>query len=191
MSDATEGAPAPAAPWQPLTFGGVASFAAARWSRLLVMELIVAALVSGSGVWFLNRAYCPIILQAIQKMPESARLVDGQLQGAGELTADSKFLAIAVTPEADREIGQGADLEIELRPTDFCAVSLFRPDWGLEFEYGKGASLNLSRSHLDPWWGAWRPMLLAAAAGGGIILLLISWAVLAGPFAVAAQFFPW
>lgn len=186
-----EGSPSPTVPWQPLTFGGVASFARERWTRLLIVELIVAALISFSVVWFLDRSYYPVIAQAIQKMPETARVMNGQLQGVGELTTDSKFLAIDVTPQTGEEVGQGADLEIQLRRTDFCAVSLFRPDWGMDFAYGKGTSLNLSRSNLEPWWGAWRPMFLAGAGVGVVVILMAAWAALAAVYAFPAKFAAW
>jgi hypothetical protein len=189
MSAAAGGVEAPPTAWQPFTFGGVAAFAGAGLTRLLAAELAAALLVAASAVWLLHRAYCPVILQAIQKMPETARVAGGALQGVPEtLIAESQFLAIAVTPKAGGEIGQDADLQIELRQKDVCAGSIFWPDWGLDFEYGRGASINLARSNLEPWWSAWQPVLLAGMAAAGVLSLLLVWTVLAALYVAPAKF---
>ena len=192
MSAAAGGPDPPPAAWQPLTFGGVAAFASARLGRLLLAELAASLLVAASAVWFLHGAYCPVILQAVQKMPETARVADGALQGVPEtLIAESKFLAFAATPQDEREIGQDADLQIRLRPNDFCAGSVFWPDWGWEFAYGRGTNFNLARSNLEPWWSAWQPVLLAGAGTAVILVLFLVWAVLAAIYAVPAKVIAW
>lgn len=192
MSLAADGATPSRAAWQPFTFGGLAAFARARLGRLLLVELLFAVLVSGSAVWFLRHACSPVILQAIQKMPETAKIADGHLAGIdATLIAETKFLSIAVTPESSGQIGQSADIQIQFRPTDFRVGSVFRPDWGWEFDYGPGAALNLSRSNLEPWWGAWHPILLAAAGLAVFALLFGIWAVLALIYTVPAKLIAW
>jgi hypothetical protein len=192
VSAAAEGAPEPPAAWQPFTFGGVAAFAGARLGRLLAAELIAATVLAASVVWFLHRAYCPVILQAIQKMPETARVARGVLQGVPEtLVSESKFLAIAATIRPGSDIGQDADLQIQLRQTDFCAGSVFWPDWGLDFDYGRGASASLARSNLEPWWSAWQPVLLIGAGVSAVVLLLLFWAVLAALYMAPAKCIAW
>ena len=192
MSLAADGATPSRAAWQPFTFGGLAAFSHARLGRLLLVELLFAMLVSGSAVCFLRRACSPVILQAIQKMPETAKMADGRLTGIdATLIAETKFLAIAVTPETSGQIGQSADIQIQFRATDFRVGSVFRPDWGWEFDYRPGAALNLSRSNLEPWWGAWHPILLAAAGLAILALLFGSWAVLALIYTVPAKIIAW
>jgi hypothetical protein len=192
MKVATESAEAPPAAWQPLTFGGVGAFAGARLGRLLAAELAAAIVVAASAVWFLHRAYCPIILQAIQKMPETARVAHGTLQGVPDTTvAESKFLAIAATPRSASEIGQDADLQIELRQNDFCAGSIFWPDWGLDFQYARGTVISLARSNLEPWWSAWQPVLLTGAGAAIVLSVLLLWAVLATIYMAPAKFIAW
>jgi hypothetical protein len=192
MSTAAEGAAGPRAAWQPLTFGGVADFAGARLGRLLAVELLAALMVSASVVWFLHRAYCPVILRAVQQMPETARVANGTLQGVQDtLIAESKFLAIATTPLPAHEIGQDADLQIQLRQYDLCAGSIFWPDWGPDFIYGRGTAINLARSNLEPWWGAWKPILLIASGAATVLFLLLSWAVLATIYMAPAKFVAW
>ena len=192
MSEDAVEADVPPSAWQPFTFGGVAAFAGARLRRLLAVELAAAVLFGASAVWFLHRAYCPVILQAIQMMPETARVADGSLQGVPDtLIAESRFLAIAATPQAGSEIGQDGDLLIQFRQNDFCAGSVFWPDWGLVFEYGQGASFSLARSNLEPWWGAWQPVLLAGAGAATVLFLLVLWAVLAAFYMFPAKFIAW
>jgi hypothetical protein len=192
MSEDAVEADVPPSAWQPFTFGGVAAFAGARLRRLLAVELAAAVLFGASAVWFLHRAYCPVILQAIQMMPETARVADGSLQGVPDtLIAESRFLAIAATPQAGSEIGQDADLQIQFRQNDFCAGSVFWPDWGLVFEYGQGASFSLARSNLEPWWGAWQPVLLAGTGVAAVLVLLLVWAVMALFYMPAAKFIAW
>jgi hypothetical protein len=192
MTKAADGSSPPAAAWQPLTFGGVAAFASARLGRLLLIGFIAAAVFGAAFVWFLQRDYCPVVLEAIQKMPDNARVSGGKLQGVtNSLISESKLLAIAVTPETATDIGQGADVQFQLRQTDFCVVSIFRPDWGLDFDFDRGSSLNLSRAALEPWWGAWQPVLLAGAGLAAAIALLASWVVLAALYMAPAKFAAW
>jgi hypothetical protein len=192
MSESAEGAQPPSRAWQPLTFGGVAAFASARLGPLLTAELAAAMMIAASTVWFFHRAYCPVILQAIQKMPETARVAAGKLQGVPEtLMAESRFLAIAVTPGPGGNIGQDADMQIELRQTDFCVGSSFWPYWGWELDYSKGRDAGLGRSNLEPWWSAWQPMLLAGVGAGVVILCLVLWSALAVVYMAPARFIAW
>jgi hypothetical protein len=192
MNESAEGAEATPTAWQPFTFGGVAAFAGARMRRLLVAELAAALMAAVCLVWFLHRAYCPVILQAIQKMPDTARLAGGALQGVPEtMIAESKFLAIAAKPRSGGDIGQDADLQVELRRNDFCAGSVFWPDWGLDFPYRQDIVVNLARSNLEPWWSAWQPVLLLAAGAATVLFLLLSWAVLASIYTAPAKFVAW
>jgi hypothetical protein len=192
MSLPADGATPSRAAWQPFTFGGLAAFARAGLGRLLLVELVVALLVSGSAVWFLRRACAPVVLQVIQELPETARITNGRLAGIDDtLIAQTKFLAIAVTPDTSGQIGQSADFQVQFRPTDFRIGSVFQPDWGWEFDYAPGATLNLGRSNLEPWWGAWHPILLAGAGLAVLVLLFGIWALLASIYTLPAKFFAW
>jgi hypothetical protein len=125
-------------------------------------------------------------------MPESARMADGRLTGVDEtIIAESRLFAVAVTPASSDEIGQSADVQIQFRPSDFRVGSVFRPDWGWEFDYGPGAALKLGRSNLEPWWGAWHPILLAGAGLAVLVLLFGIWAVLALIYTLPAKCMAW
>ncbi|HEY3856402.1 MAG TPA: hypothetical protein VGO67_18615 [Verrucomicrobiae bacterium] len=183
--------PRPAA-WQPLTFGGVAAFASARPGRLLLLGFVTTGLFAAAFVWFLARDYRPIIVQAIQKMPESARLENGKITGVTNvMTSESKLLGIVVTPATSSEIGQGADLQIQARQTDFCVNSIFRPDWGMVFDYDKAWSASLGRSALEPWWGAWNPVLLTIAGLSALVGVFVLWIVMSTLYTAPARFAAW
>jgi len=192
MSEAADGAtPSPAA-WQPFTFGGVAAFAQNGAGRLLLMELAVALVAAISTVAFLQHACAPVVLQAIQEMPESAKIDHGHLVGiATTVIAENKLLAIAITPETSGDIGQSADVQVQLRLSNFRVGSVFLPDWGLEFDYGPDWMLDLSRSNLEPWWGAWRPVLLTAAGVSVMAALFVIWALLALIYTLPLLGFAW
>jgi hypothetical protein len=192
MSNAADGSNPSAVAWQPLTFGGVAAFATAKLGRVLLAGFLAAVIFAACFVWFLQRDYSPIILRAIQQMPESARVADGRLRGVPDnLITESKLLAIAVTPGSSAEIGQDADIQIQLRKTDFCVNSIFQPNRGLLFDYDRGDSLKLSRSTLEPWWGAWHPVMLAGAAVGAMVFLFAIWVLLATVYMLPGKFITW
>lgn len=191
MSGAVDGADPLRPAWQPFTFGGLAAFARARLGRLLLAELLAALVSGGCVVFFLQWAYVPIIAQTIQKMPETARISRGHLVGIGApIITESKLLAIAFTPETSEPIGQSADVQVQFRFSNFRIGTVFRPDWGWESDYWPGA-LELSRSNLEPWWGAWHPVLLTLAGLITIVLLFGIWALLAAIYTLLAKFMAW
>jgi hypothetical protein len=75
-----------------------------------------------------------------------------------------------------------------LREEDFCAGSIFKPDWGLDFTYDRAVAVNLGRSNLEPRWSAWKPVLLIGAAAGTFLFLFLSWAILATLYATPAKY---
>jgi hypothetical protein len=186
----------PAAPrvaWQPLTFGGVAAFSQAPWRRLLLAQTLTALLVAASAVWFLAHCYAPVITQEIQKMPEGAGLAGGQLAGlSGIEISESKFLSIAITAADDADLDQSADVQIVFRRDRLDISSILSSALGsLEFDYSNQSALDLSRSRLEPWWGAWRPVILVAAGLAVVVWLLLVWAALAWIYAPAAKLVAW
>jgi len=195
MSEAPEAPEAPAPPpsaWQPFTFGGVAAFARAGWLRLLGVEFVAALLISASAVALVRHVYAPVVLEAIQKMPPTARITQGRLAGIDTtLISETKFLALAVTPDVSNQIGQSADIQVQLRPEDYRVGSIFRPDWGWESDYGTQYTFDLSGSHLEPWWGAWHPIVFAMAGVVVVVLMFILWAVVGAIYTVPAQFLAW
>src|SRR5438477_11837048 len=70
--------------WQPLTFGGVAAFARASLKRLLLIQLICAAVVTGTVIWFFEQAWLPMIFEAVRQMPSEGEIRSGRLEWRGE-----------------------------------------------------------------------------------------------------------
>jgi hypothetical protein len=192
MSKTAEGATPSRPAWQPFSFGGLAAFAKARLGRLLIVEFLCAVFVASSVVWFLSHTYWPVILHAIQQMPATARIADGHLSGCDEtVIAERKQLAIAISPDNTGQIGQSADIQIQFRKTDFRIGTVFEPDWGLAFDYAPYTALDLSRSALEPWWGAWNPVFLTVVGVGVAALLFVTWAVVALFCTWPAKFLAW
>jgi hypothetical protein len=126
-------------------------------------------------------------------MPDGASLANGQLAGLpGVLISETRFLSIAIAADDDAVLDQSADLQFALRRDHLDISSMFSSAFGsLEFNYGNQSALDLSRSHLDPLWGAWRPVLLVAAGLAGVVALLLLWSVLACIYAPAAKLAAW
>jgi len=170
----------------------VAAFAQAPWRRLFLAQALFALLVSASAVWFLGHCYAPVITEEIQKMPEGASLTNGQLAAIPGVQSETKFLSIAVAAVEDAELDQSADLQIVLRRDHIdISTSLSSALGSLAFGYGNQAALDLSRSHLEPLWGAWRPIVLAAAGLAVAVCLLLLWSALAWIYAPAAKVIAW
>jgi hypothetical protein len=186
----------PASPivWQPFTFSGVASFTGATLSRLFLVELIIALIVGASVVWFADRNYSPVIAQAITQLPDETTVRKGQLEGiSSQLLADRKFLSIAIDLEQNGDIGQSGDLQVEFYKSGFRVCSMFRSVAGvLAFDYPKKSELSLGRSTLEPWWGAWHPVIYVGILGIVVSFLFVIWAVLAtiyvGPAKLVAYY---
>ena len=170
--------------WQPITFGGVAVFSTASLGRVFLVQLIVALIGGACVVWFVNTNYSPVIVDAIQLLPEETRMQLGHMEGVGSgLLADNKFLSLAVDLDQSDDIGQSADVQIELRESTFRVCSMFRSVWGVgEIGYPP-ASFSMSRSALEPWWGAWHPVFYVGILFVVVVLLMSIWFVLAWLYA--------
>src|SRR5438105_4294101 len=68
------------APGQPFTFGGVARYASARFGRLLGMALLFAILPAAVICRIAAHCWWPVITEAIEALPESARIEGGTLR---------------------------------------------------------------------------------------------------------------
>ena len=80
--------------WEPITPRGVAAFARANFSRLLLVQFIVALLAAVSVAWFLDDACFPTVLAAIQKLPTAGEIRSGKLDWRGDspqMLAEGRF----------------------------------------------------------------------------------------------------
>ena len=174
-------------PWQPLTFGGVAAFAHGSFTRLFIAAFVLAALVSGSVVHLFYTAWEPAFRQAIAQLPELSAIRAGQLHWPGQTPmklAEGKFLSIVVDWDGTGELGFASDLQFELGRTEFRVRSLLGY---VGIPYPTTWTMPLNRRELEPWWGAWHPVVAAGLAAGVATGLFIFWSVLGAVYALPVQ----
>jgi hypothetical protein len=154
---------------QPLTFRGLARFAGAKLTRLFVIQFLFSLVLFASVVWFANRNYAPVIVSVIRQLPETGELKNGKLTGIDDrLEGEGKFLSLVADSIDISDTGTG-DVQVGLGETNFVVCSFLSSSWGcLSFSY-PNESVDLSRSFIQPWWGARQPFLIAAF--GGIVVL--------------------
>ncbi len=169
----------PECAWQPLTLRGVAAFADSPLRRLLLVQFIVALVAAACVVWFLHRAWFPIIGEAIRQLPSQGELRSGRLDWQGPTPtrlAEGRFLAIVVDLDHAGEARSPAHVQVEFGRTDCKVYSLFGY---ARVAYPRGWTVAFNRGELGPWWGAWAPEILAIAAGLVVASLMVIWACLA------------
>ena len=163
--------------WEPLTPGGVAAFARARLSRLLLVQFAVASLAAAAVVGFLSDDCFPIVRAAIHHLPDTGQVRAGRLEWsvqAPELLAEGRFLAFIVDPNHSGKINSAAAVQIEFGTETIRVSSLLGYR---DFYYPPDQPFN--RIGLEPLWGAWQPELLATTVLATVAGLLLSWAALA------------
>jgi hypothetical protein len=166
--------------WEPLTPRGVAAFARAKLSRLLLVQFIVALLAAASVVWFFDDGCFPTISAAIQKLPADGEIRSGKLDWRGDpsqMLADGKFLAFDVDLNHSGKIHSTADVQIEFGK-DSVRVSSLLPGYS-EIFYVPDRVAPFNRTELEPLWGAWDMDILFIAAATVTAGLLVSWWLLA------------
>ena len=165
--------------WEPLTPRGVAAFAGSSLGRLLVVQLLVALLAAASVVWFLERAWFPVVRTAIHQLPAHGQISEQQLSWFGESPtqlAQNRFLGLAVDLYHSGQLGREAHLQVEFGHDDLRIYSLL----GYEvLEYPAGWTMAFNQVSLEPWWGAWEPFILVGIAMLTVVGLLVSWWLLA------------
>jgi len=173
---------APAEPtfaWEPLTPHGVAAFAHATFSRLFVVQFVIALLCAASVTWLLYDGCFPTISAAIQKLPDDGEIRPGKLEwhgGSPQLLAEGKFLAFDVDPNHSGQVHSSADVRIEFGAD---SVRIFSLLGYAEFVYPPDRVAPFNRLELEPLWGAWSAEILFLAFMTVTLILLGSWWLLA------------
>jgi hypothetical protein len=168
--------------WEPVTPRGVAAFSQATFGRLFLVELVIALLAAGVVVWCLATAWVPTVREAIHHLPEQGAIRNGELTSpriSREPLASGSYLTFVVATDdrADWAASSGLRLEFHKRNLQVCslfgcAVMDYPKDWKVEF----------NRRELEPWWGAWEPILLGITAVVVVLGLLIGWGLRASVF---------
>jgi hypothetical protein len=173
--------------WQPLTPKGVASFAHAPLSRLLLVQFLVALVAAGAVMWALSSTWFPVIREAIGKLPPEGEIRSGVLGWNGDSPqklAGTSFLSIAIDMDQEGTARSPAHVNVEFTRRALRVYSLLGY-W--ETGYSRFVIIAFNRTELDPWWGAWSPALLALVGAMVIFALMTTWAVLAAVYCVI----PW
>lgn len=140
-------------------------------------------------VLFVDRNISPVIQGAVEKLPESAAIHNGRLEGVTSgVLSERKCLSIAVDMEGAGQLGQSADLQVELHRENLSFCPMFRTLAGvMVVDYPPGRSVTLGRSAAEPWWGAWRPVLYAGLFFGTAIALMLIWMALATVYTLVVR----
>lgn len=163
----------PVKAWQPFTFGGVARYGYDWVGRLLFACLIVSILTASVVLWAVNRAWFPVIEDAIAHLPPGTEIRGGKLTApATTKLAENLYLSISLDPTGEGAPTSLADVQVVLKPYEFRFRSLFgmapipyRPEW----------TIPLTRVDWEPRWPAWRPAVIAYLVFGTIAGLFASW----------------
>ncbi|MFM7102763.1 MAG: hypothetical protein ACKO3N_16520 [Verrucomicrobiota bacterium] len=172
--------------WQPFTGRGVAAFAAAPVSRLLAWQILVASLAALTVVWCLQQTWVPVLDRAVAVLPEAASLGEGRLHwpdNEPRRLAGNPWLEISVRPDGEADLGQTADLHLQVRARE---VRLLGLAGHVALAYPPALRLDLGRIPATAAWGAWRP---AGLAGIGLLTavgLILAWWMLAGAYLTPA-----
>jgi hypothetical protein len=165
--------------WQPLTFGGVSRFAVTgRW-RLLGVELFFALQVAAVSVWFVQRAWVPVVDGAIGQMPRTGQIRGGHLAWPSGvlLQEEGPFMRIDVRPSGFTNVEETADFVLAFASSELRVGSSL--GFGLlTLPYPTGWIVPFNRSELEPWWGARSHMVLVGFGLGIVLMLLCVWSVL-------------
>jgi hypothetical protein len=165
--------------WEPLTPRGVAAFAHARLSRLLLVQFVVASLAAAAVVWFLSDGCFPAVRAAIRNLPVAGEIHAGRLDWPShppQLLAEGRFLAFIVDPNHSGQIHSPADVQIEFGAQTIRVFSLLGYQ---DFPYPPDQIILFNRTDLEPLWGAWEPEWLAITLLAVVAGLMLLWAALA------------
>jgi hypothetical protein len=172
--------------WQPITPKGVAAFAAAPLSRLLAFQFAFALFIGLTFALFLNTAVYPSLQRAIEKLPSSGQIRNGELVWFGTspmLLSEGRVLAVGIDLDHTGRSRTPSDFFLEFGRH---SLRIFSIGGFSEFPYQRGRIMAFSRTELDPWWGAWRAPLLWLACVLTAVGLMMFWSAQAGAYCAAA-----
>ena len=169
---------------QPFTPQGVARFAHAPFSRLVVVTLIFGLISGIACSWLTARCIAPVIDETIANLPTTGSIERGVLRWPetnSRLLGANPFLSISVSVNDQKSESAPVDFAFEFRTNRLSVQSLLGKYW---IPYAARSEYELNRTALFPVWGAWRAPLLLGLIPGTALALMLSWAVFAVPYAL-------
>jgi hypothetical protein len=165
--------------WEPLTFGGVARFAAAPFERLLIVQGVFLVMACLASISLLGSLVFPAITEVITRLPIGSSIEQGELRwpanGPSRLF-ENRVVSVWVNLRGPAMESGSADFQIELRKNQLIMRSILGY---LPISYPTGWFIGLNRSELEPLWGAWRPLWLGGLGLGAAMFVYASWIFLA------------
>ena len=166
-------------PWQPLTGHGVAAFRAATVRRVLGFQFLTALFSAAVLVWVVRRAWFPVVTRGLLELPESAEISEGELRWPDVQPvrlAENVWLDWLITPGPRTDLGQTADLQVEVKRTELRINGLAGH---LIVPYRSDVVVPLGRVEASARWGAWNWVLLSGLGVATTLTLLVLWWCLA------------
>lgn len=174
---------------QPFTFRGVALYAHNPFRRIFFAQFITALAIAALFAWLIATRYVPVVTQAISLLPETAGLHSGILAGiSSPIISGDKFFSIAAKSDANFSPGNTSDLQIRFHEE---TVELYSIAGWISFPYDPKISIDLSRKKAEPWWGAWKPIIIGGSGLGFLLWLYLSWRLLSLVYMTAAKSVAW
>jgi hypothetical protein len=161
--------------WNPLTFRGLAVFATSKLPRLFLVAFSFSLIIFIGVVWFVSKNYAPVVVQAVQQLPDTGRLENREIKGINErIQGETKFLALTLDTKDLSDTGS-ADVQIAIDRTGVWVCSGISSSWGcLSFDL-PSETVDLSRLNVQPWWGARQPIIIAIV---GVLFLVVTFVIL-------------
>lgn len=175
--------------WQPLTACGVAAFSRATIGRLLIVQLIVAVLLTVSILWFLSANWFPTVREAIRQLPETGQIRNQVLNSPRTSTAplaETRFLAFMMDVEGAGTPSIKTDLRVQFHRNKFAFCSVLGC---LALDYPKDRTVLFSRLELESWWAAWEPVIYTIVGLFVLVWLFLSWIVIATIYSPVARIY--
>ena len=161
--------------WQPLTPRGVAAFAPATFTRLFIIQLVVAALFVLALFGFLRVAWLPVLTEAVTELPTTGSIRGGELDFPAPTPtrlAENARLAMIVDLAAAGTAGRTADLEVTFERARVGVCGPTRCWWRI---YPRDYIISFNRAEVEAAWGAWRWAVATLIVIATVVLLLVTW----------------
>lgn len=184
MAEAPSALPKP--PGQPFTFGGVARYSGAGAARFVLSALCFGLAAGAVLATLFTWRWAPVLREAVGNLPSASSIHSGRLEwppGKAGLLGANAFVSFAAGPGA-AEVGAHVDVAFEFGVAELKVRSLLGV---ASLPYPPRWKIPLNRTVLQPWWGAWERALPPMLAAGAALGLVLTWGLLALPYAAAVR----
>lgn len=178
--------------WQPFTPRGVAAFAHATGTRLLIVQSFVALAVVMTFLWFLSSRYFPVVGDAIAAVEDEGMITASHwitTNATPRLLAGNRHFEILLDAREQRGPSSTADLSVTVTVPALRICGILGC---ASVRYEPGYTFMLNRHALAAAWDAWRRPSAALFGIAVFLALFASWwlvALIATPLVKTLVFF--